>query len=164
MKYFVKCYAKSGCTIFSDTFLICYRIRKRNETLVFADFILAINDFISPENGIYCFSLFTFHDFTITVNTRSLWSPWMYFVLALSSKALSSLVYLATFLLVVVVGIKTSSPHTHIFRVLFYFLVNVVMKNFFHLWPFSLPQSVIHILLIFYLYILKLSFLRKIAD
>lgn len=88
----------------------------------------------------------------------------MYFVLALSSKALSSLVYLATFLLVVVVGIKTSSPHTHIFRVLFYFLVNVVMKNFFHLWPFSLPQSVIHILLIFYLYILKLSFLRKIAD
>lgn len=56
----------------------------------------------------------------------------MYFVLALSSKALSSLVYLAMFLLVVVVGIKTSF-FLPIFLGPFFFLVNVVMKNFFQL-------------------------------
>lgn len=87
----------------------------------------------------------------------------MYFVLALSSKALSSLVYLATFLLVVVVGIKTSF-FLPIFLGPFFFS----KRSYEEFLPTlaTLPSTifVIRILLIFYLYVLKLSFLRKIAD
>lgn len=51
---------KSGYTILCAILRICCHVRKMNEALLFADFVLATNDRVSPENGIHHLSFSPF--------------------------------------------------------------------------------------------------------
>lgn len=55
--------------------------------------VLSANDLMSPEKRVisHYLSLFAFHGFTVTLNFASLWSSLMFFILAVSFKAVSSL-------------------------------------------------------------------------